>query len=160
MNCCITELVSNCFLSSVLSCVAAKHTMWTSDYIASLSSNKKTDDIICFCISELDTNNCQGRKKNKHNLFGPDFPRTFPTLAPGCPGEKKKVLLNTGAAGKRTFWCGRPRFSVRTSRTRRVLEKLCTKKVCVDFLAPKLCDHFGPNGTLAEILKGRSSVAH
>ena len=28
-------------------------------------------------------------------------------------------------------------FSVRTSMTRRVVEKLCTKVVCVDFLAPK-----------------------
>ena len=30
---CITELVSNYFLSYVISCVVAKHTMWTSDYI-------------------------------------------------------------------------------------------------------------------------------
>ena len=40
----------------------------------------------------------------------------------------KKFLPITGAAEKRTFWCGRPRFSVRTSMTRRVLEKLWTKK--------------------------------
>ena len=75
------------------------------------------------------------KKQHKHKLFGPDFPRTFLTLTPECPGVKK-FLPTTGAAGKRTFWCGRPRFSARTSMTRRVAEKLCTKKVCVDFLAP------------------------
>ena len=75
------------------------------------------------------------KKQHKHKLFGPDFPRTFLTLAPGCP-RVKKFLPTTGAAGKRTFWCGRPRFSARSSMTRRVVEKLCTKKVCVDFLAP------------------------
>ena len=75
------------------------------------------------------------KKQHKHKLFGPDFPRTFLTLTPGCPGVKK-FLPTTGAAGKRTYWCGRPRFSARTSMTRRVVEKLCTKKVCVDFLAP------------------------
>ena len=32
--------------------------------------------------------------------------------------------------------CGRPQFLARTSITQRVLEKLCTEKVCVDFLAP------------------------
>ena len=77
------------------------------------------------------------KKQHKHKLFGPDFVRTFLTLTPGCPGVKK-FLPTTGAAGKRTFWCGRPRFSARTSMTRRVVEKLCTKKVCVDFLAPTL----------------------
>ena len=70
------------------------------------------------------------KKQHKHKFFGPDFPRTFLTLTPGCPGVKK-FLPTTGAAGKRTFWCGRPRFSARTSMTRRVVEKLCTKKVCV-----------------------------
>ena len=77
------------------------------------------------------------KKQHKHKLFGPDFPRTFLTLTPGCPGVKK-FLPATGAAGKRTFWCGRPRFSARTSMTRRVVEKLCTEKVCVDFLSPNL----------------------
>ena len=76
------------------------------------------------------------KKQHKHKLFGPDFPRTFLTLTPGCTGVKK-FLPTTGAAGKRTFWCGRPRFSARTSMTRRVVEKLCTKKICVDFLAPR-----------------------
>ena len=75
------------------------------------------------------------KKQHKHKLFDPDFPRTFLTLTPECPGVKK-FLPTTGAAGKRTFWCGRPRFSARTSMTRRVVEKLCTKKVCVDFSAP------------------------
>ena len=75
------------------------------------------------------------KKQHKHKLFGPDFPRTFLTLTPGRPWVKKSLPI-TGAAEKRTFWCGRPRFSARTSVTRSVFEKLCTKKVCVDFLAP------------------------
>ena len=74
-------------------------------------------------------------KQHKHKLFGPDFPRTFLTLTPRRPWVKK-FLPVTGAAEKRTFWCGRPRFLARTSMTRRVFEKLCTKKVCVVFLAP------------------------
>ena len=86
---------------------------------------------------QLPRPNRQGRKKqHKHKLFGPDFQRTFLTLTPERPGVKK-FLPTTGAAGKRTFGRGRPRFSARTSMTRRVVEKLCTKKVCVDFLAPK-----------------------
>ena len=76
------------------------------------------------------------KKQHKHKLFGPDFPRTFLTLTPGRPWVKK-FLPSTGAAEKRTFWCGHPRFLAWTSMTRRVFEKLCTKKVCVDFLAPK-----------------------
>ena len=76
-------------------------------------------------------------KQHKHKFIGPDFPRTFPTLTPGCPGVKK-FLPATRTAGKRIFSRGRPRFSVRTSMTRRVAEKLCTKKNCVDFLAPSL----------------------
>ena len=77
-------------------------------------------------------------KKNqrKHKLFGPNFLRTFLTLTLECPGVKKFLPI-TRAAGKRTFRCGCPRFSARTSMTRRVLEKLCTEKVCVDFLALK-----------------------
>ena len=74
------------------------------------------------------------KKQHKHKLFGPDFPRTFLTLTPGWP-RVKKFLPATGAAGKHTFWCGRPRFSARTSMTRRVVKGLY-KKVCVDFLAP------------------------
>ena len=72
------------------------------------------------------------KKQHKHKLFGPDFARTFLTLTPGCPGVKK-FLPTTGAAGKRTFWRGRPRFSARTSMTRRVVEKLCTKKFALIF---------------------------
>ena len=76
---------------------------------------------------------CQTRKiQHKHKLFGPDFPRTCLTLTPLCPGVKKFLPI-TGAAGKPTFGGGRPRFSTRTSMTRRVLETFCTKKVCVDF---------------------------
>ena len=66
-------------------------------------------------------------KQHKHKLYGPDFPRTFLTLTPGCPGVKKFLPI-TVAAEKRTFWCGRTRFSVRTSMTRRVVQKLCAQK--------------------------------
>ena len=66
-------------------------------------------------------------KQHKHKLFGPDFPRTFLTLTPGWPGVKK-FLPATGAAGKRTFWCRRPRSSARTSMTRRVVRKTLYKK--------------------------------
>ena len=83
------------------------------------------------------------KKQHKHKLFGPDFLRTFLTLTPECPGVKK-FLPTTGTAGKRTFWRGRPRFSARTSMSRRVVEKLCTKKVCVDFLAPTIGAFFCP----------------
>ena len=76
------------------------------------------------------------KKQHKHNFFGPDFPRTFLTLTPGCPGVKKFLLPSPGPQKNALF--GRPRFSTRTSMTRRVLEKLCTKKVCVDFLVPIL----------------------
>ena len=59
------------------------------------------------------------------------------THAPGCPGVKK-FLPTTGAAGKRTFWCGRAWFSARTSMTRRVLEKLCVEKGLRWFSGPYL----------------------
>ena len=42
------------------------------------------------------------KKQHKHKLFGPDFPRTFLTLTPGCPGVKKFLPI-TGAAEKRPF---------------------------------------------------------
>ena len=75
-------------------------------------------------------------KQHKHKLFGPDFLRKSLTLTPGYPGVQKFRPV-TGAAGKRTSWCGRPQFSA-WSMTRRVLKKLCSEKVCVDFGAPKL----------------------
>ena len=63
------------------------------------------------------------------NLFGSNFPRTFPTLTSGCP---KKFLPITGAAGECNSWPGRQQFLVRTSMARRVLEKFCAKKkVCI-----------------------------
>ena len=75
----------------------------------------------------------QGKKKqHKHKFFGPDFPRAFLTLTPGRPWVKKFLSI-TGAAEKRSFWCGRPRLSARTSVTRRVLEKVCTKKFALIF---------------------------
>ena len=69
---------------------------------------------------------------DKHKLFGPDFPRTFLTLTPGRPWVKKFLPI-TGAAEKRIFWCGRPRFLARTSMTRRVFEKLVQKKFALIF---------------------------
>ena len=42
-------------------------------------------------------------------------------LLSGWPGAKK-FLPTTAATGIRTFWCGRPRFSARTSMTRTVVE--------------------------------------
>ena len=75
------------------------------------------------------------KKQHKHKLFGPDLPRTFLTLTPGRPWVKKFLPI-TGAAEKRTFWCGRPRFSARTSMTRRVFEKLCTKKFAMFCYTP------------------------
>ena len=91
-------------------------------------------------------------KQHKHKLFGPGFPRTFLTLTPGRPWVKKFLPI-TGAAERRTFWCGRPRFLARTSMTRRVFEKLCTKKVCVDFLAPREGLRKPPRGPLGGPLK-------
>ena len=104
-------------------------------------------------LSDLSSSYCRGSQKSgwpKHNhnhnfreeknninidFLVQNFLRRFLTLMPGWPGVKKFLPI-TGAAGKRTFWCGRPRFSVRTSITWRVLEKLCPEKVCVDSLAP------------------------
>ena len=60
---------------------------------------------------------------------------TLLTLTPGCPGVEKFLPIS-GAAGKPNLWCGRPRFLAQTCVARRVLEKLCTETVCVDFLVP------------------------
>ena len=51
----------------------------------------------------------QGRKRHKHKLFGPDFPRIFLTRTPGCPGVKK-LLPPPGPQETHTPCCGRPRF--------------------------------------------------
>ena len=67
------------------------------------------------------------KKQHKHKLFGPDFLRTFLTLAPECPWVKKFLPI-TGAAEKRTFWCGRPQFSAGTSMTRRGSRKTLYRK--------------------------------
>ena len=74
-------------------------------------------------------------KQHKHKLFGPDFPRTFLTLTPECPGVKK-FLPTTGAAGK-------THILARTSMTRRVVEKLCKKKFALIFWP--LINCFGSN---------------
>ena len=81
---------------------------------------------------------CQGRKNSININFCLDFPRTSLTLTPGCP-RVKKFLPTTGAAEKRTFWCGRPRFSARTS----MAPKVCDEKslaICdfgLRFVSPK-----------------------
>ena len=62
-----------------------------------------------------------------------DIPDPYAQMPSG-----QKVSPPTGDTGKRTFRCGRPRFSARPSMTQRVVEKLCTEKVCVDFQAPIL----------------------
>ena len=80
------------------------------------------------------------------NFFGPDFPQTFLTLEPGCPGVKTFLPI-TRAAGKRTFWCGRPRFSARTSMTRRVLAQNFPQKSLHWFLAPNSPRCWGPSST-------------
>ena len=70
------------------------------------------------------------KKQHKHKLFGPDFPRTFLTLTPGRPWVKKFLPI-TGAAEN-------THFLVRTSTIFGAdVHDLCTKKVCVDFLAPR-----------------------
>ena len=74
----------------------------------------------------------QGRKNSININFLVRISRTFLTLTPGRPWVKKFLPI-TGAAEKRTFWCGRPRFLARTSMTRRVFEKLCTKKFALIF---------------------------
>ena len=63
------------------------------------------------------------KKQHKHELFGPDLPRTFLTLTPGCPWVKRFLPI-IRAAEKRTSWCGRLQLWARTSMTRRVLEKI------------------------------------
>ena len=91
----------------------------------------------CLCPTAriMETDVSGKKKQHKHKLFGPNLLRTCLTLAPRCPGVKK-FLPPTGTAGKCTFRCGRPRFSAQTSMTRRVVDKLCTKKVSVDFFGP------------------------
>ena len=63
----------------------------------------------CPCLS-----NSGKKKQHKHKLFGPDFPRTFLTLAPGRPWAKKFLPITgpqTNAlfgADVHDFWRGRP----------------------------------------------------
>ena len=42
------------------------------------------------------------KKQHKHKFFGPDFPQTFLTLTPGCPGIKKFLRI-TGPTGNALF---------------------------------------------------------
>ena len=89
-------------------------------------------------------------KQHKHKLFCPDFLRTFLTLTLGCPWVKMFLPI-IGAAEKRTFWRRCPRFSARTFMTRRVLEKLCTKKVCVGFKIRESLNGGLANGGLRQL---------
>ena len=101
------------------------------------------------------------KRQHKHKLFG----RTFLTLTPGCPGVKK-FLPTTRAAGKRTFWCGRPRFSARTSMTRRVVKKLCTKEFALIFRPLNMGPGWGAGSFQADsvqstvVKSGRDSAEH
>ena len=72
----------------------------------------------------------RNKKQHKHKLCVSDFPWTFLSFMPGYP-RVKELLPITGAAEKRTFGCRCQRLSARMSMTWRVLEKLCTGKVCV-----------------------------
>ena len=75
-----------------------------------------------FPFSSFSSVSCSEKKKNGETPFA------------------RPLLRNpdiTGAAGKPTFWCGRPRFLAQTFMTRRVLEEPCTENVCIDFLAPR-----------------------
>ena len=61
-----------------------------------------------------------GGSKRTNAEFG------FLTLTPRCLAVKKFLRI-TGAAGKHTFWCRRPRLSAQTSIARRVHKKLCVR---------------------------------
>ena len=78
------------------------------------------------------------KEQHKHKLLGPDFPRTFLTLTPGCPASGVKKFLPTGTAGNAVLGA-----DVRDSRRRRpwpdrLTKNVLQKKVCVDFSAPEL----------------------
>ena len=68
------------------------------------------------------------KKQHKHKLFGPDFPRTFLTLTPKCPGAKKFLPTTGGRRENALFGADVHYFSARTSMTRRVCRKTLYKK--------------------------------
>ena len=67
---------------------------------------------------------CQGRNNTA------DIPDPYARMPRG-----QKVSPHYRAAGKYTSWFLHPRFSARTSMTRRVHENQCAEKVCID-----ICD--------------------
>ena len=55
------------------------------------------------------------KKQHTHRVFGPDFARTLLTLRLDAQGSKSFSPSPGPQENKDTFWCGRPRLSVRTS---------------------------------------------
>ena len=70
------------------------------------------------------------QKRDPHKFFRGDFWGRKRGPKRVIFGHKKFSLLFFSCP---YFWCGRPRFSARTSMTRRVVEKLCTKKFALIF---------------------------
>ena len=74
---------------------------------------------------------CSGKERRKqqheHEHFGADF---RVDISDPC-------ARITRASGKHCSWCGHPRFSARTSMTRTVTEKVCTKEFGLTFRPPE-----------------------
>ena len=78
----------------------------------------------------------QGRKNSININFLVRISRGYSwPLRPDAPGSIS-FSPSPGPQKNALFWCGRPRFSARTSMTRRVLEKLCAKKGLRWFFGP------------------------
>ena len=79
----IAELVLNCFLGYVVSCVAAKHTMWTSDYITYCF---ELIHRLCklFCSIELVLSQLFGNEKSARSFSARSF---FVDVRAACPCE-------------------------------------------------------------------------
>ena len=69
----------------------------------------------------------QGQKQHKRELLWFEFSADIPDPYAWRP-RVQKVSPHHQGHRKHTFWCRRPRFSVRTCMTRRVLEKLLSRK--------------------------------
>ena len=69
------------------------------------------------------------KKQHKHKLFGPDFPRTFLTLTPGCPGVQKFIPI-TGTAEKCTLFRDFQKALETTTamKRRKILRKICSNR--------------------------------
>ena len=124
-----------------------------------LGNSGGADCILLICpLSALISEMCnfQSGKKNSINInflvrisCGHSGP-----LRPDAQGSKSFSPL-LGPQENALFGADVHKFLARTSMTRRVVEKLCTKKVCVNFLAPIQCLelHVGLPG---ELLLGRT----